>query len=152
MDAKVRIYAKFRFVMPLLLLVGLEGSGCEGADLCNVSLRCCRWVFGWASKGLDAKCESMQSSASKSWLGAPSASHKRFVPNFRFVNLLMLGFVSSWVLCELPKKIMYGFLQKPCPTPQIKSGGFRRQVVSAIKWLPPPPQTPLLINIGKLIK
>ena len=34
MDAKVRVYAKFRFALSLNFLVGLEGSGCEGTELC----------------------------------------------------------------------------------------------------------------------
>ena len=33
MDAKVRVYAMFRFAC-FEFLVGLEGSGCEGAELC----------------------------------------------------------------------------------------------------------------------
>ena len=35
MDAKVRVYAKFRFALSLILFSGPQGSGCEGAELCK---------------------------------------------------------------------------------------------------------------------
>ena len=39
LDVKLRIYAKFRFCwLALLLSSGLEGSVCEVANLCDVSI------------------------------------------------------------------------------------------------------------------